>query len=90
MEILIRAIQAAITLYMLLILLRWLAPWIHLEIHARRWRWIPALTDPFLNQLRRILPPLGPFDFAPLIAVLLLWLARTVLVQALTQAGHPQ
>lgn len=80
---LIRLVATAHTLYMMMILLRWLGPWLELDLHGRRWAWIPRLTDPLLHRLRRILPHMGPFDFAPIAAVLLVWLAREILVSAL-------
>ncbi len=91
MDWIIRAIQSLLTLYMLLILLRWLGPWIQLDLYSRRLRWIPALTDPFLNRLRSVMPPLGPIDLAPLVGVLLLWLLRVALVGlfAPADAGPP-
>ena len=37
-------------------------------------------TDPYLNLFRRILPPIGMFDLSPIIAVIVLLLARGVIV----------
>ncbi len=88
MEFVIRATQAGLTLYMLLVLFRWVAPLIQMDIHNHRWlRWIPAVTDPLLDRLRSILPPLGPVDITPLVALLLLWLVRTALVGLLAEAA---
>lgn len=76
----IRAVYSLMTLYMMLILLRWLAPWLQIDLYRPRLRWVRTITDPLIDQLRKYLPLRGPFDFAPLAAVFAVWLARTLLV----------
>ena len=76
-----RAIYAVLTLYMLLILARWLGPAMGLEVEFGRWRWVSKLTDPLINRLRRVLPSMGPIDFGPLAALLLVWIVRVLLTQ---------
>lgn len=77
-----RALYAVFTLYMLMILLRWLAPWLELNLHGPWLSWIPRLVDPLVNALRRILPSMGPMDFGPLAALFVVWLLRAILVGA--------
>jgi YggT family protein len=85
---LVQIVYSVLTGYMLLILLRWFAPWLELELDGARLRWIAGLTDPFIDKLRAWLPPLGPMDLSPLLALLIVWLMReitvTLIVQALT------
>lgn len=76
--ILVRTVYSLLTLYMMLILLRWLGPWLQLDIYGR-WRWLGRLTDPLVNKIRRFLPPVGSMDFAPLGAVFLVWIVRVLL-----------
>lgn len=45
------------------------------------------LTDPVLKPLQRILPALGGLDFSPLVAWLLITLARVLIVQPLLDLG---
>ncbi|HOZ48484.1 MAG TPA: YggT family protein [Candidatus Hydrogenedentes bacterium] len=78
LDVMIRAITSVLTLYMMAILLRWSAPWIEFDVHSQRWRWIPRITDPLFEWLRRVLPPMGPMDFAPLAALFIVWLVRAV------------
>ena len=78
---LVNLIGAALTLYMLAILLRWLGPWIDLDFHRGPARWIPKLTDPLINFIRKRLPPLGPMDWAPLAAVMLVWIVRLLVIK---------
>ena len=39
------------------------------------------ICEPFLRIFRRILPRMGPFDFSPLIAILVLELLNSIVVQ---------
>lgn len=45
------------------------------------------LTEPLLRPLRRILPPMGGFDLSPMLAMLLLVLARILLAAPLHDLG---
>lgn len=74
-------VGSLLTLYMMAILLRWLGPWLELEMERGWLRIIPAITDPLLHIVRRILPPMGPVDWGPVAAVLLVWILRIILVQ---------
>ena len=48
---------------------------------------VHQLTEPLLGPLRRRLPPLGGFDLSPMLAMLLLILARILLVAPLHDLG---
>lgn len=72
---------SVLTLYMLAILVRWTAQWIELDVRSRRLRWLPRITDPLINLMRRVLPPTGPMDWGPIAAVVSVWVLRLVLVQ---------
>ncbi len=80
-EIAGRALNALLTIYMMLILLRWLAPWLQLDVFNRWLRWAWRLTDPLINAMRRMLPPMGPIDFAPLAALFTVFLFRLIVLQ---------
>jgi uncharacterized protein YggT (Ycf19 family) len=41
------------------------------------------LTNWLVEPIRRMLPPFGMLDFSPLVALLVLWLARTLLLSVL-------
>jgi len=79
-DILARGAHDLLTLYMMLILLRWVSPWLELDVQSPRLRWICTLTDPLINALRRALPPMGPMDFGPLAAVFVVWVVRALSV----------
>lgn len=44
-----------------------------------------ALSEPLLAPFRRLLPPIGPLDFSPILAILLIELLRLLVVQPLYQ-----
>lgn len=78
--ILMHAVYSGLTLYMLLILVRWSAPWLQIDLWNRRLRWIGQLTDPAFDLVRRRLPSMGPFDFAPWALLLGVWVLREISV----------
>ena len=82
-SIFVSAAYNGITLYMLLIIVRWLGPFLELDFYDARLRWIGRAVDPVLRGVRRVAPPIGPFDAGPVIALLLLWLFRTVAIEVL-------
>ena len=86
--LLVRIVYSILTLYMMAILLRWFAPWVEIDLHAPRLRWIRIITDPLLNRIRRMLPPLGPMDFGPVLALFLIWLVRQFSIFVLTATAR--
>ena len=77
-----RTVNAVLTIYMMLILLRWLAPWLQLDTFDRRIRWAWRFTDPLINAMRRILPLMGPMDFGPIAALFIVFVVRYMVLQA--------
>ncbi len=84
MDLYLRITHSILTLYMMLILLRWFGPWLSLEVTAGRLAWVARLTDPLITRLRRVLPNMGPVDFGPIAALVLVWLVRILSVGFLT------
>jgi len=85
MRILARVVYSGMTLYMMLILLRWLAPWLQVDLYSRYLRWVPRITDPLIHTLRRALPSMGPVDFGPIAALFVVWVVRALSVMVLVQ-----
>jgi len=75
------AVGIALTLYMMAILLRWFGPWLELSDRSLWMRWTGRLTDPLIGFMRRLLPPMGPVDWGPLAALIVVWVARMLLVR---------
>ena len=82
-----RLIYSAATIYMLLILLRWLASHLQWDMGGALGRLIAYVTDPLMRFVRRTLPAMGPFDFAPLASVFLVWIVRELLSTVLMLAS---
>lgn len=74
-------VGSLLTLYMMAILLRWVGPWLEIDMDQRRWQFLPKLVDPLVNLMRRSLPQMGPMDWGPIAAVMAVWIVRIVLVQ---------
>ena len=43
-------------------------------------RFFDSLTDPIILPIRRRMPLMGGFDFSPMIAILLIWIAENILL----------
>jgi YggT family protein len=67
-------------LLMACLLIRVVASWLGLSPYAKWMRPCVWLTEWLLEPLRRVLPPLGMFDISPMVAWLLLMLARWFVV----------
>lgn len=53
-------------------------------------RWTDAVLgflrdvcDPYLKIFRKVIPPIGMFDLSPMIAIILLYFVRTIVVNAI-------
>jgi YggT family protein len=44
---------------------------------------IHEVTDPYLNVFRRVIPPIGPIDISPILAILVLGIAQGLIVGAI-------
>jgi YggT family protein len=44
---------------------------------------IHEVTDPYLNVFRRVIPPIGPLDISPILAILVLGIAQGLIVGAI-------
>jgi YggT family protein len=75
-------IDVFIYVYVLLIFVYVLTSWVRLPYTP----WVRRLSDflrdvcePYLRLFRRILPPLGPLDLSPVVAIILLFLLKDVI-----------
>jgi YggT family protein len=86
MSIVITVINALFQIYSILILIRVILTWINTDPYRPRFSHpivdiLNRVTDPILVPLRRIIPPIGgALDISPIVALLLLQLARRVLI----------
>ncbi len=67
--------------FVILILARVVISWINLDYYHPVRRTVMNLTEPILEPLRRIIPPVGGLDFTPFLLLILAGLLRTALIQ---------
>ena len=77
-----------IIVYSLLIFAYVITSWIKLPYSLNKFqRFLYDVCEPYLRILRRVLPPLGPLDLSPMIAigglVLLQWIVNSVILDRL-------
>jgi YggT family protein len=66
----------AFSIVMLAIFVRVIASWIGVSEYRRWMRAFVLLTDWIIQPVRRVLPATGMIDFSPMVAWLVLWVAR--------------
>jgi YggT family protein len=79
-------VQVFTLVYFLLIFAYILMSWIRLPYSiwmSRIQRFLYDVVEPYLRIFRRILPPLGPLDLSPIIAIFTLWIAGSIVVNLL-------
>jgi uncharacterized protein YggT (Ycf19 family) len=72
--------------YFLLIFAYILTSWIRLPYSiwlSRIQRFLYDVCEPYLRIFRRILPPFGPLDLSPVVAIFTLWIVSQVVVSLL-------
>ena len=69
-----------VSLVMAAILVRVIASWFGISPYRRWMRPVVLLSDWIIEPIRRILPPMGMIDFSPMVAWLVLWVARGLLL----------
>ncbi len=79
-------VQVFVWVYVLLIFAYVLMSWIRLPYSiwlSRIQRFLYDVCEPYLRLFRRILPPLGPLDLSPMVAVIVLFIAGRVAIELL-------
>ena len=81
-------VEVFIIVYSLLIFAYVITSWIRLPYSLNKLqRFLYDVCEPYLRLLRRVLPPLGPLDLSPIIAigglVLLEWIVNRVILDRL-------
>ena len=81
-----RFVEIFIVVYTLLLLAYIITSWIRLPYQPwlnRIQRFLYDVCDPYLRLFRRFIPPLGPIDLSPMVAIITLFILRNVLVSLL-------
>ncbi len=83
-------VQVFVYIYVLLIFAFILTSWVRLPYSPwlnRIQRFLYDVCDPYLRLFRRVLPPLGPLDLSPMLAIFSLFLLMFV-IDSLLQHLH--
>lgn len=76
--LIIQIVDSIFLVYMLMLFARILSSWFPEYSDHTIIRFISFYTDPYLNFFRNIIPPLGMFDFSPIIAFFALQLIEAL------------
>ncbi len=75
-------------LAILLFIVRAVLSWFDLDTRQPVIGFIYAITDPVLNRLRRLIPPVGGVDLSPVVAILVCYFLKSFLVSSLEFMAH--
>ena len=88
MTIVVQLVDVIVTVLTIAIFVRVILSWFMLSTRNQMvinlYQAIAVLTEPILGPLRRIVPTLGRIDISPIVAIVLLQVIRTVVIQALS------
>jgi YggT family protein len=76
-------VSSAFTLVMVAIFIRVIASWFGIGPYRKWMRPLVLLTDWIIEPIRRILPSTGMIDFSPMVAWLVLWVVRGLVLSAI-------
>jgi YggT family protein len=83
LNVLLRLISIAFTLYEFAIIARALLPWFRVSPYHPAMQFLIQITEPLLAPIRHNLPIIGGFDFSPMVALLILWAGELLLRRVL-------
>ncbi|MBI9108308.1 MAG: YggT family protein [Spirochaetales bacterium] len=73
MEILAKSISAVLSVYMIILIIRVMLTWFKTSQNSQIFRYLAAITDPYLNWFRRFsVLKFGMLDFSPIVAFVIL------------------
>ncbi len=76
-------LQMFFQVYTLILIVRVLITWVNPDPFNPVVQFLSRVTDPVLEPLRRVIPPLGPIDISPIVALLILQALQHFLVRTL-------
>jgi YggT family protein len=80
-RLLIDIINLAFELFSLLMLARILLSWFNPDPYNPIVQFLHNTTEPILAPVRRRLPPMGMFDFSPLVVLIAAWVIQQILLR---------
>ncbi|MCE5393196.1 MAG: YggT family protein [Acidithiobacillus sp.] len=76
-----RLIEIALTLLFWAVFIRAILTWVQPDPYNPIVRFLDRVTSPILQPLQRLVPPMGGIDFSPLLALLLIQLAKLLVTR---------
>ena len=83
-------VQVFTLVYFLLIFAYILMSWIRMPYSIwgnRIQRFLYDVVEPYLRIFRRFIPPLGPLDISPIVAIFVLWIVSGLVIRILGSLG---
>ncbi|MBU2510072.1 YggT family protein [bacterium] len=81
--VVVRLLNFALTLLTFAIIGRAILSWIQPDPRHPVSRWLRKITDPILNPLGKIIPPIAGLDITPIIAIVLIQFVQNLLPRLL-------
>jgi len=81
--ILLFVVDSIFSILIVAVFIRVAASWFGISPYSRPMRVVYGLTSWLIDPLRKVIPPVGMFDITPMIALILLWLARGLVMGVL-------
>lgn len=82
MALVLQILLTFLTIMQIAIIARAILSWFDRGMRSPISQFLVQLTEPIIAPIRRVLPPMGMFDFSPLVALLLLYVLRQMLLTA--------
>ncbi|MCE5387618.1 MAG: YggT family protein [Acidithiobacillus sp.] len=76
-----RLIEIVLTLLFWAVFIRAILTWVQPDPYNPIVRFLDRVTSPILQPLQRHIPPMGGIDFSPLVALLLIQLAKLLVTR---------
>jgi len=80
MLLLAQIVHRIIQLFILLVVIQTILSYFMSPYEPIR-RFIDRIVNPFLNPIRRILPPMGGLDFSPFVLIIVLYIIDSILMR---------
>jgi YggT family protein len=83
-------VQVFTLVYFLLIFAYILMSWIRMPYSIwmnRIQRFLYDVVEPYLRIFRRFIPPLGPIDISPIVAIFVLWIVSGLVINVIGRLG---
>jgi YggT family protein len=84
MSIIFEIIHSVFNIYFYALLIYIFMSWIPGARESQIGQFLGSICEPYLEQFRKFIPPIGMFDFSPIVAIFVLKLAQVGLISIQT------